>query len=77
MRATVRVLKAAQDLPHSAYQTIAWREGANRLLSSRFAAMRGRAGHRYYGRSGLPGRMVADRVAREGTGTHKILALQP
>jgi SRSO17 transposase len=50
----VSVLKAAQDLPDSAYQTIAWREGANQMLSSRFAAVRVREGHRYYWRSDRP-----------------------
>jgi SRSO17 transposase len=50
----VRALKLAQDLPNSAYQTIAWREGANKILSSRFAAVRVRPGHRYYGRSDRP-----------------------
>ena len=50
----VSVLKAAQDLPHSAYQTIVWREGTNKMLSSRFAAVRVREGHRYYWRSDRP-----------------------
>jgi len=50
----VSVLKAAQDLPHSAYQTIAWREGTNKILSSRFATVRVSEGHRYYWRSDRP-----------------------
>jgi SRSO17 transposase len=50
----VSVLQAAQDLPDTAYQTIAWREGAKKTLSSRFAAVRVREGHRYYWRSDLP-----------------------
>jgi SRSO17 transposase len=50
----VSVLQAAQDLPDSAYQTITWREGTNRTLSSRFAAMRVHEGHRYYWRSDRP-----------------------
>jgi SRSO17 transposase len=50
----VSALKLAQDLPNSAYQTIARREGANKVLSSRFAAMRVREGHRYYWRSDRP-----------------------
>jgi SRSO17 transposase len=50
----VSVLQAAQDLPDSAYQTIAWREGANKTLSSRFAAIRVHEGHRYYWRSDHP-----------------------
>ena len=50
----VSALKLAQDLPNSAYQTIAWREGANKILSSRFAAVRVREGHRYYWRSDRP-----------------------
>ena len=50
----VSALKLAQDLPHSAYQTIAWREGTNKILSSRFAAGRVCEGHRYYWRSDRP-----------------------
>jgi len=52
--APVSVLQAAQDLPHSAYQTIAWREGTNKELASRFAAVRVREGHRYYWRNFHP-----------------------
>lgn len=48
------LMKLAQDLPNSAYQTIAWREGTNKILSSRFAAVRVREGHRYYWRSDRP-----------------------
>ena len=44
----VSALKLAQDLPNSAYQTIAWREGTNKILSSRFATVRVCEGHRYY-----------------------------
>lgn len=50
----VSVLQAAQDLPNTAYQTIAWREGTKKSLSSRFAVVRVREGHRYYWRSDLP-----------------------
>jgi SRSO17 transposase len=50
----VGVLQAAQNLPNTAYQTIAWREGTKKTLSSRFAAVRVREGHRYYWRSDLP-----------------------
>jgi SRSO17 transposase len=50
----VSALKLAQDLPNSAYQTIAWREGTNKILSSRFAAVRVCEGHRYYWRSDRP-----------------------
>jgi SRSO17 transposase len=52
--APVSVLQTAQALPESAYQTIAWREGTKNKLSSRFAAVRVREGHRYYWRSNLP-----------------------
>ena len=45
---SVIVLKADQDLPNSAYQTIAWREGTNKILSNRFAAIRVHEGCRYY-----------------------------
>jgi SRSO17 transposase len=50
--APVSVLKAAQDL--RAYQTISWRQGTNKMLSSRFAAMRVCEGHRYYWRCDRP-----------------------
>ena len=50
----VSALKLAQDLPNSAYQTIAWREGTTKILSSRFAAVRVHEGHRYYCRSNRP-----------------------
>jgi SRSO17 transposase len=50
----VSVLKAAQDLPKSAYQIIVWREGTQKMLSSRFAAVRVREGHRYYWRTERP-----------------------
>lgn len=50
----VNVLKLAQGLPEGAYQTITWREGTNKTLSSRFAAVRVREGHRYYWRSDSP-----------------------
>jgi len=52
--APVSVFQVAQHLPHSAYQTFAWREGANKKLSSRFAAVRVREGHRYYWRKDCP-----------------------
>jgi SRSO17 transposase len=52
--APVSVLQGAQDLPDSAYQTITWREGTNKKLTSRFAALRVREGHRYYWRSEHP-----------------------
>jgi SRSO17 transposase len=50
----VGVLKLAQDLPECAYQVITWREGTNKVLSSRFAAARVREGHRYYWRTETP-----------------------
>jgi SRSO17 transposase len=50
----VSVWQVAQDLANSAYQTITWREGTNKMLSSRFAAVRVREGHRYYWRSDCP-----------------------
>jgi SRSO17 transposase len=50
----VSVWQVAQDLASSAYQTITWREGTNQMLSSRFAAVRVREGHRYYWRSYCP-----------------------
>ena len=50
----MKVLTAAQDLPDNAYQTITWREGTKKMLSSRFAAVRVREGHRYYWRSDRP-----------------------
>ena len=53
-RTPVSVLRLAQDLPEDTYQTITWREGTNKVLSSRFAAVRVREGHRYYWRSHSP-----------------------
>ncbi len=50
----VSALKLARDLPDGAYRSIAWREGTNKVLSSRFAAVRVREGHRYYWRSEKP-----------------------
>jgi len=50
----VSVLEMAQALLESDYQTIAWREGARKVLSSRFAALRVREGHRYYWRNNRP-----------------------
>jgi len=50
----VSVCQVAQDLANSAYQTVTWREGTNKMLSSRFAAVRVREGHRYYWRSDCP-----------------------
>ncbi len=50
----VSVWQAAQNLPQSAYQTFAWREGTNKKLSSRLGAIRVREGHRYYWRNDCP-----------------------
>jgi SRSO17 transposase len=50
----VSVCQVAQDLANSAYQTVTWREGTYKMLSSRFAAMRVSEGDRYYWRSGCP-----------------------
>jgi SRSO17 transposase len=50
----VSVLELARSLPDSSYQTIAWREGTNKTLSSRFALVRVREAHRYYWRSDTP-----------------------
>lgn len=41
----------ALALPAEAYQTVAWREGSNETLTSRFAAVRIRTSHRDYWRS--------------------------
>jgi SRSO17 transposase len=43
---TVKAL--AMQLPANAWQTVAWREGSNTALSSRFAAVRVRPAHRDY-----------------------------
>ena len=43
--------EVAETLPDGAWHTIAWREGTNAPLSSRFAAVRVRPAHRDYGRS--------------------------
>jgi SRSO17 transposase len=44
----VSVKELALGLPKRAWRTIAWREGATDLLSSRFARVRIRAAHRDY-----------------------------
>lgn len=50
----VNAVQLARDLPEGAYRSVAWREGTNRMLSSRFTAVRVREGHRYYWRSESP-----------------------
>jgi SRSO17 transposase len=52
--APVSALNLARELPEGAYRIVAWREGTNKVLSSRFAAVRVREGHRYYWRSDSP-----------------------
>lgn len=52
--APVSALNLARDLSEGSYKTISWREGTNKILSSRFAAVRVREGHRYYWRSDTP-----------------------
>jgi SRSO17 transposase len=47
----VSVKDLAMALPPKAYREIAWREGSNTTLSSRFAALRVRPAHRDYWRS--------------------------
>ncbi|HET7872687.1 MAG TPA: transposase, partial [Terriglobales bacterium] len=44
----VSVKQLAMSLPSSAFQEITWREGAERKLRSRFAAVRVRPAHRDY-----------------------------
>ena len=46
----VTVKALAMSLPPSAYRQLAWREGANKELSSRFAQVRVRPAHRDYQR---------------------------
>lgn len=47
----VSVKQLAIDLPASAYKQLTWREGADRKLRSRFAAVRVRPAHRDYWKS--------------------------
>lgn len=47
----VSIKALALALPANAYQTVAWREGTNETLTSRFAAVRVRTAHRDYWRS--------------------------
>jgi len=47
----VSVKQLAMKLPASAYKELTWREGANRKLRSRFAAVRVRPAHRDYWKS--------------------------
>lgn len=49
----VSVKDLAVALKHSAWQTVAWREGTNKTLSSRFARVRVRVAHRDYLRTSL------------------------
>jgi len=49
----VSVKELAFELPRSAWRKIAWRDGTNARLISRFAALRVRAAHRDYNRSEL------------------------
>ncbi len=47
----VSIKELAMALPATAYQTVAWREGTNETLLSRFAVVRVRTAHRDYWRS--------------------------
>jgi SRSO17 transposase len=47
----VSARQVAIDLPKRAWRRVTWREGSNGPLSSRFAAVRLRPGHRDYWRS--------------------------
>jgi SRSO17 transposase len=47
----VSIKELALALPATAYQSVAWREGTNETLTSRFAAVRVRTAHRDYWRS--------------------------
>ncbi len=53
-RHPISVLELAKELPNSAYRTIAWRQGTNDVLSSRFAAVRVRPSHGHRPQSILP-----------------------
>jgi SRSO17 transposase len=45
-RKPIAVLDLARELPQSAFEDVAWREGTNKTLRSRFATMRVRAANR-------------------------------
>ena len=74
----VSVKELALSLPQSAFETIAWREGACEPLSSRFARVRVRPAHRDYNLDrAKAGGMASDRMAGGRGGANEILALNP
>ena len=63
----VSVKQLAMSLPSTAFKEITWREGTERKLRSRFAAVRVRPAHRDYEKAEPhAGGMVADRMAARG-----------
>ena len=72
----VSVKQLALSLPSTTFKEVTWREGTDRKLRSRFAAVRARSAHRDYGESGTGrGAMAADRMAARRKRTHQILGI--
>jgi SRSO17 transposase len=69
------VLELARALPASSYRTVAWREGTNTLLSSRFARVRVRAAQA--GRSRNEEWLLIEWPRDEAEPTHYFLANLP
>jgi len=72
----VSVKQLAMSLPSHAFKDITWREGTERKLRSRFAAVRIRPAHRDYEKSRTSGRgVVVDRMATRRRRTRQVLDL--
>ena len=72
----VSVKQLATGLPSSAFREITWREGTERKLQSRFAAVRIRPGaSRLLEGATTCRRVVTDRIAARRSGTHPVLDL--
>src|SRR5580658_1182599 len=66
----------ALGLPSSAWKDIGWRQGSQKALRSRFAAVRLRPAHRDYKRTEPHlEEMAFDRMAKNGIGAYEILAV--
>ena len=72
----VSVKLLAMSLPPTAFRKITWREGTDRKLQSRFAAVRVRAAHRDYEQAEPhPEEWLLIEWPRGGEGTHQILGI--
>ena len=73
--APVSAKRLAKGLPEDAWRIVAWREGSNETLSSRFAAVRSLARLETF--DAPSARMAPHRMARGRERTHEILAFDP